>query len=152
MSVLKFVKLIFFADREHLFRFGRPIVGGCYVAMPHGPVSSELYDAIKTAPTAGRLLLERRGNGIVLTDAPSDDALSESDVEILDETDKTYGTLDAWRLRDMTHRLKAWRKNFRETQPSKSFCLPYEEFFLDAGRSDMLAVVREDREVQALFQ
>ena len=47
LEKLKLVKLIFFADREHLHRYGRPIVGGRYVAMPLGPVASQCLDDMR---------------------------------------------------------------------------------------------------------
>ena len=46
MDKLKLIKLFFYADRLHLLRYGRPIVGGHYFAMNFGPVSSELKDIV----------------------------------------------------------------------------------------------------------
>src|SRR5436190_235803 len=40
-------KILFFADRDHLFAFGRPVTGDAYVAMAHGPVPSRVYDIVK---------------------------------------------------------------------------------------------------------
>lgn len=42
------VKALFFADREHLNRYGRPITYDNYYAMFHGPVPSLAYDLLKT--------------------------------------------------------------------------------------------------------
>jgi uncharacterized phage-associated protein len=40
-------RVFFFADRDHLLDWGRPISGDRYVAMEHGPVPSLIYDLIK---------------------------------------------------------------------------------------------------------
>jgi uncharacterized phage-associated protein len=40
-------KIFFFADREHLRDWGRPISGDRYVAMEHGPVPSSIRDLLK---------------------------------------------------------------------------------------------------------
>ena len=47
MDKLKLIKIIFLADREHLVKYGRPIVGGNYVAMDLGLVSSSLKNYIE---------------------------------------------------------------------------------------------------------
>jgi uncharacterized phage-associated protein len=40
-------KIMYFADRKHLEKYGRFICGDSYVAMKHGPVPSEIYDILK---------------------------------------------------------------------------------------------------------
>ena len=41
INKLKALKLMFFADRYHLRKFGRPVSECAYYAMTHGPVASE---------------------------------------------------------------------------------------------------------------
>lgn len=43
----KIFKVIYFADRQHLADWGRPITGDTYIAMEAGPVPSRLYDILK---------------------------------------------------------------------------------------------------------
>src|SRR5437899_249948 len=40
-------KIIYFADKAHLQKYGRLICGDSYVAMKHGPVPSAIYDILK---------------------------------------------------------------------------------------------------------
>ena len=40
-------KVLFFADRDHLRMYGRPILGDSYIAMDNGPVPSRVYDIVK---------------------------------------------------------------------------------------------------------
>jgi uncharacterized phage-associated protein len=44
---LKIFKLLYFADKLHMSRYGRFIVGDYYVAMKHGPVPSRTYNILK---------------------------------------------------------------------------------------------------------
>lgn len=152
MNKLKLVKLVFFADREHLRQYGRPIVGGDYRAMPHGPVSSELLDVIN------RTVSDRKGPFVaegrrVVANAPLDeDVLSESEVEVLEDVDRNYGKHDGLRLRSVTHQLRAWRQNYPEGARTASVPLPYEDFFLDLDDDRMLDIIREDQEAKAFFE
>src|SRR5947208_11944301 len=40
-------KVLFFADRNHLRDYGRPVTGDLYIAMADGPVPSRAYDVLK---------------------------------------------------------------------------------------------------------
>jgi hypothetical protein len=44
---LRIMKLVYLADRIHLVRHGRPIVGGRYVALGQGPVASLALDILE---------------------------------------------------------------------------------------------------------
>lgn len=43
----KIFKIVYFADRQHLAEWGRPITGDTYIAMDAGPVPSRMYDMLK---------------------------------------------------------------------------------------------------------
>ena len=110
-NVYSALKVLYFADREHLTRYGRLICGDSYVAMRHGPVPSGAYDLIKYA----------RGDGVCWNSIPVTeafavqgrtiiphrkarlDSLSESEIKCLDAAIKLYGRLSFGRLRDLSH-------------------------------------------------
>ena len=105
------LKVLYFADREHLSKYGRLICGDSYAAMSHGPVPSGTYDLIKYV----------RGDGYFLLDVPAEEAfsvqdydiiprrvanlsfLSESDVECLNAAIKKYGHKSFGQLKRLSH-------------------------------------------------
>lgn len=149
MDKLMLVKLFFLADREHLARYGRPIVGGDYCAMDFGPVSSGLYDLVKEKDTG--LPFATEGYQIRANGTSDQRLLSKSDLDVLDEIYKSYGHMDNFMLVDMTHELKAYKNN----EPAKGTCkeLPYEDFFLDldAKAQEMLKIIHDEQEAWADF-
>src|SRR5438309_84841 len=44
INKMKALKLVYFADRYHLRKYGRPVVGDEYLAMNYGPVASGTKD------------------------------------------------------------------------------------------------------------
>ena len=144
---IKLIKLVFLADRLHLARYGRPIVGGQYFALVHGPVPSEFYSAIKTGQLDG--VAEAVYPQIKAINEADEDYLSESDVEVLRETDDQYGSWDTFRLRDLTHEFVAWSNNYKDgTSPRP---IPYEHFFddLPPEEREMLDLILDDQEAEA---
>ncbi|RJO69658.1 MAG: DUF4065 domain-containing protein [Myxococcales bacterium] len=152
LEKLKLIKLIFFADREHLAKYARPIIGGSYVAMQHGPVLSELLNLInsteKTVKNLGFNLSERN---VVSTGQYDEDFLSESDIEALRTINTSMGSMDSNRLRNRTHGLKAWKNNYPDPSENTSRPLPYEDFFLDLDNSEILEIIRDDQEVREML-
>lgn len=105
-------KVIYFADKLHLQRYGRLICGDSYVAMKHGPVPSEIYDMMKDVRGDGfsehwqvaREAFQVKGKATVVpTKAPDLEIFSESDLECLRESIQTYGQLDFARLTELSH-------------------------------------------------
>jgi len=110
-NVYNALKVLYFADKDHLSKYGRLICGDSYVAMRRGPVPSGAYDLVKYA----------RGDGLYWTDIPLNEAfsvqdhsivlhrkanldlLSESDVECLDTAIEKYGYLPFGELKKLSH-------------------------------------------------
>lgn len=138
-------KLIFLGDFAHLGRYGRPIVGGRYCAMPAGPVPSEalgLMNGILNHDieyvfwgTGVESSFEIREDGIypefVPKIEPNLESLSDSDVEMLDKVIAEYGTWSFTRLSKFVHNLPAYVKATERQPDSKNPPMDYEEFFED---------------------
>ncbi len=106
------LKVIYFADKSHLQRYGRLIYGDSYVAMNYGPVPSAAYDLVKKARGAAwsqvaisvsEVLSVADGYLITPRREPNFDLLSESDIECLDEAIECYGDMQFGELRNISH-------------------------------------------------
>ncbi len=105
------LKVLYFADREHLAKYGRLICGDSYVAMREGPVPSGAYDLVKYARGDGLCWLNIpieeafsvQGYSIVPHRRANLDLLSESDIECLDAAIKGYGHLSFGELKKRSH-------------------------------------------------
>lgn len=109
-------KVLFFADREHLLDWGRPITGDRYIAMEHGPVPSFVRDVLKDPSDepdeiaddlGGRLEIRPDGNKRQVysrRNEPADfDLLSHSDREYLLTSLERYGSMSFGKLRALSH-------------------------------------------------
>lgn len=114
VGLYKLLKIIYFADRRHLGRYGRFLFGDTYVAMKAGPVPSGAYDAVKIARgdaawcrphRLARVMLGVENNNIYALAQPDLDFFSESDLECLDEAIQEFRDLD-WR--------EIWRRSHRD--------------------------------------
>lgn len=119
INKLKALKLVYFADRYHLRRFGRPITGDEYLAMSYGPVASGAKDL---AEMGDFLSDDERAYGAQFL-APVDRysyrsaaevaerTLSESDRLALAWAWEMFGHMDSFELADYTHRYPEWKRH-----------------------------------------
>ncbi len=141
----KLMKLLFFADKEHLIRYGRPVINDFYVNMDQGPVPSKAYDLIKqNTKTWGpdvidafSEFIEVDGIHIRLRKSPGTDLLSASDVNVLQRIVNQYGRMSAERLSAESHRTKAWLDSERNRR------IDYALFF-DSPEADQIKSIAED--------
>lgn len=114
-------KVLYFADREHLSRYGSLLSGDNYAAMRHGPVPSAIYNLMKAAAgrleplippefydLVGRSLRVEGKHRVTPLRQPNLDLLSASQRECLDASIKLYGRLSFARLTMKSHDA-AWR-------------------------------------------
>jgi len=78
------LKILYFAERSHLFEYGRTITGDAMIAMENGPVPSFSYDEVKIRTIDKNFFDTDEENIIVATKEPNIDTLSESEIECLD--------------------------------------------------------------------
>lgn len=112
-------KLLFFADKIHLERYGRPIIGDRYIAMEHGPVPSRVYDLVKFEEFLDEDTLQSAMDAfevarvpypsITAKRKPDEHVFSETDLECLTEALGTYGSLSMSRLRKISHSNPAYQ-------------------------------------------
>lgn len=112
-------KVMYFADRVHLERYGRFICGDSYVAMKHGPVPMCTYDILKLVRGDGFAVknfdLKLAEKAFIVIDkflvkplrVAQLDYFSESDLECLDGAVEKYGWMSFDQLSELSHD-KAW--------------------------------------------
>ncbi len=116
-NFIHIAKLMYFADKVHLARYGRFICGDSYIAMKNGPVPSNVYDMLKSArgdywchrfndlDTAFRVEAPCM---VVALRKSNLEWLSNSDIECLDEAIECYDKFDFGELSQKSHD-KAWK-------------------------------------------
>jgi uncharacterized phage-associated protein len=124
-------KLLYFADKEHLLRYGRTITGDRYHALPQGHIPSAGLDVMN-----GRV--KHVGNGPVqalrkygqlkgwvfqVSRSPDLKVFSRSDRQVLDKIVAEMGHLTAEQLEDLCHQEPSYKK----TPPNAR--VPFELFF-----------------------
>jgi hypothetical protein len=152
----KAISLIYLADKLFLMRYGRPIYGEDYRALPEGAVPQRTLDRLDEFE-AGK----RPGRDIVLLQhcletkrvkdhkypvyvpkvAPDLDALSGLELDTINEVIDRYGRMTYGQLSPIIHP-PAWGKAW-ERKPSRknAWRILYEEFF--EGDPDMTEGARE---------
>lgn len=118
----KIFKIIYFADRQHLADWGRPITGDTYIAMEAGPVPSRIYDMLKIV-RGDSYLSDVEGLGqyfkvdnwmyvVPLVDADLD-KLSSNEQEALSNSIEQYAGLSYGEIKEKSHDV-AWRSTARD--------------------------------------
>lgn len=156
-------KILYFADRNHLGKYGRRIVKDTFCALQYGPVPSNLYDAIKIV--TGKTSRPASDAITILSDALASkdtiypnyltnkeeadmDELSPSDIECIDQSIKENSQTPFDRLSDQSHD-KAWIEAWEKKRNS-----PINELTLaEAGGADesMMEYVKENLELDSLI-
>lgn len=142
------LKTIFYADKCHLQKYGRPVVGDHYKKMDYGPVGSCAYDLLKKSSFCTSGMAAAAKNALDIRQAalprvyplrdPNLDFFSDTDIECLQEAlafcqDKTFG-----QLCDLTHKEPAWQEAFENED------LNYELLVGDAsGHEEIVKTIRE---------
>jgi uncharacterized phage-associated protein len=163
LTTLKAAKLLYLADREHVLKHGRPILGDWYACMDHGPVPSRAYDIMKELrnPDArGSKLVERLKKRLTVTPSephPSfsstEDAkfehLSPSELAVLNEVVQRHGGKRVGALIDITHEHAAWKK----CSDDGVHQMDYLDFFAESPETaevrELMEQEQEDRDFMA---
>ena len=135
----KIFKIIYFADRQHLADWGRPITGDTYIAMEAGPVPSRLYDMLKIV-RGDSYMPDSEGLGRYFQVEnwmyvnPLQDAdlnkLSANEQEALSEAINKYSSLSYDEIKEKSHDV-AWRSTARD------FSISWDNIAREAGLDEV---------------
>lgn len=136
------VKTLFLADRSHLNEWGRPVTYDNYCAMNHGPVPSLAYDLLKGNEKAMR---DHHLDGVPWKSVPHikstrhffhnehalnpKDFLSESDIEVLENSLGVVQSLGFGQIRRLTHEDPAYVDAWREEGGRAAYAMKLGLFF-----------------------
>lgn len=152
----KIFKILYFADRGHLAKYGRPVVSDSYAALPDGPVPQNLYDLIKEIKDPNRsfkrfnnpeqyFAIQTRYVVEPLAD-PDMDELSESDVECLDISIEDNKNLSYDELKEKSHG-SAWAKT-----STGSFISTLDIAAEGGAGDDMIEKIMDEIENERIFE
>ena len=115
-SELMLQKLMYFAQKTSLALTGKPLFHENFEGWIHGPVLKSLRGYFDTA-----------------SPVVEEDALSETDKYIIENTIHSYGQFSAWKLRDITHEEYSWKKSMEGLSNSE---YGFETILIDDIRKD----------------
>jgi uncharacterized phage-associated protein len=144
LNKMKALKLLFFADRYHLRKYGRLVSDCAYFAMKNGPVASEAKnvaeESARLAPPArnyARRFVRRKDAYHLGSVAEVDKSvLSQTDIEALEFAWRTFGQYTQYQLRDITHHYPEWKRHAAKLRHDshKRVQMDYADFFNDPAQ------------------
>jgi uncharacterized phage-associated protein len=164
LDKMKAAKLLFHADKYHLLKYGRPVIGDQYACMDYGPVPSASLNVMNDViahdehfqPLAKELFDEyvtversmfRRYPVFRARKEPDLDVFSDSDVEALEHARENFGAMPAWKLSEQSHDEPSWKLANEQRAPGSSVIMDYRLFFEgDPKAADMLRFVEAQQE------
>jgi len=148
INKMKAIKLIFLADRLHLRKYGRPIVGDMYFAMKLGPVGSLTKNVAELSSIPEDILsyakryirpVDEKKQTFVSLRSEDLSVFSKTDIECLEAVYKAFSDKDQFELAEVTHTYPEWLKHQKELAGGKkSIRMDYGDFFATQQRGDAL--------------
>ena len=149
INKLKAIKLIYLADRYHIRKYGRPIIGDNYLAMNYGPVGSMTLDiANHNKVSISKDVLKYVAEfitGDIKNNKPKNilskkevdlSIFSQSDLESLEKVYEEFRGYDEFELADISHKYPEWKKCEPYLKQGKRRTpMNYEDFFLNPKQS-----------------
>jgi hypothetical protein len=151
MDKYKWIKMLYWADRESLAKWCEPITGDRPVSMEHGQVLEQIYDLTKRCPVS---MMEEWGKFISIADGDdrlslladaSDDELSKAEIKILKTAHDKF--------KDLTFsKIKAFFANLSEHENvgKTSKVLSIERILKAVGKND--SQILEARKQQRSYE
>ena len=135
LTKLKVCKLLYYVDKHHLIRYGRPVTGDIYYRLDNGPVPSASLNIMDEVISRDEVLTQGEESNseklskylkiqrfphkyplFQLKQNPELENLSESDIESLEQVVNKYGHCSASALIESTHTEAPWQKAAPNTE------------------------------------
>ncbi len=148
INKMKAIKLIFLADRLHLRKYGRPIVGDMYWAMKLGPVGSLAKNVAELSSISEEALvyakkyikpLDAKKQTFISLKPGDLSVFSKTDLECIEVVYNKFSDKDQFELAEITHKYPEWIKHKKEIEGGKKRVkMDYRDFFADTAKEDGL--------------
>jgi len=112
IEYLKLLKLLYLMDRTALDQLERPVTFDWYVSMKNGPVLSHTYDLIRSNCDSqywSNFIEVAPRYSVVQSKSIKFRALSEAELDLINEIYSNYGRYDRWVLSKLTHTLPEYK-------------------------------------------
>ncbi len=110
INIMKLMKLCYLLDRLSLDRRGIPVLGGDYLSMRNGPVTSELLDLINAGRLEGEVdagwennISDRTNHEVKLDRKPERREISDAELELIELIWQEHGHRNQWQLVQWCH-------------------------------------------------
>lgn len=162
VNSMKAYKLLWLADRYHLRQFGRTITGDVFFALPHGVVPSDAKNVVEhqithipTDEVYRDKYIKRLGKySYQAITEPDIMVFSDSDQEALDKILQAYGTLDQYKLEELSHKFPEWlayKAKLEAEGTPKAYKIDFDYFF-DEAKEDKSGLFADNPEKIALIK
>ncbi|MGM9846328.1 MAG: Panacea domain-containing protein [Muribaculaceae bacterium] len=157
VDYIKLFKILYFAQQDHLVRYGKVLVDESFRAVKHGPVPTFTYKALQVAE--GKSLdgdfadflsgIEVRDKKVFTSLKPDMDYISGANKKCLDASIEKYKNTDPYDLSDMSHD-SAWEEaNDRiKDDPQKNFITIIDMARAGNATDSMVDYIREKQIVK----
>ncbi|MGO9743193.1 MAG: Panacea domain-containing protein [Roseiarcus sp.] len=155
INVLKLMKLMYLSEREYVNRYDLPMLFDKLISMRNGPAMSDTLNFINGEEESGawsEFVSDRESHDIGvsrrdLTEIDLDE-LSDSEIEVLNDTWAKFGHLGKWELRDYTHKYcPEW-----EDPGDSSRIIPYQRLLRYLGRENAERISEEILAMRAMAE
>ena len=134
------LKILYFAEQNHLSKYGRPITGDNIIAMDFGPVPSISYNEIKYSKINPEFFEITQENIVKAKQRADKELLSETDIECLDEAIEENKHLSFGDLKTKSHDAAY---NWTLEHLGKNSTIPYLKIAKAKGATkEMLAYIK----------
>jgi hypothetical protein len=139
------LKACYFADKNHLNEFGRPVFGAAYRAMKYGPVPLEIYEMLKGDPLwlwetgKDQFPWAIRGRGSIVAKAN----LPQPNLGVFSESDMRHLKAGFERARAMTFDDRTRETHGRDWKHANFGMMDYADMIEGPDREERIADIRD---------
>lgn len=157
VDYIKLFKILYFAQQEHLVKYGKVIVDESFRAVKHGPVPTYTYKALQIAegkPLEGDFKdflagIEVSNKKVYTVQKPDMEYISGAAKKCLDAAIDKYKNADPYDLSDLSHD-SAWQEanNRIKDDPQKNFITIIDMARAGNASEPMVEYIREKQIVK----